>query len=548
MRIFRLLKNYGRVVLDTLLNILPQITNIMGMIFLLLFIYSVLGISLFADVKYGDNYNQDNNFRTFPKSIVLLFRWMTGEDWNLIMDDLASTTDCLSSQTYRETKDDGVLGCGSWYAYLYFISFMILMQMVIINLTVAAVIDGLSSARKDNAAVIKKDEINELIELWAEYDPKATGWIEVTDLWFLLFELPKPMGYEQDRDLIYKADNSNAEAAPKLDITNILKENSVKREKMKEILKHGRNIELDSSGSICKDDTHQRIQHLETIKPDTSLNVVIQAERNLLLRKVETIKILEHFDIPYYENKKVHFKDICKKVVDNTFKSMNQEVEVGKRLKKRIKRGWDKKYNMKKHKRINIQIQKIMAATVLLKWVRFYRRKKAERGEQISQSFVEFEEKMSQSILNSISGVKDPEQLSHLDSFEGSIHKAEESKSQFSRFPKHKRDSKLSSEYNKFIENNPEYFQSLKVSDKHLDKYKHNFLLGSIGGFFEKHGRLSRKQKLKTLEAKKDQIMRSTNAFKHRYRKKEMSFGMEEDSNEDRYSYQQVNTYKLDLD
>ena len=92
MRIFRLLKSYGRVVLDTLMNIVPQITNIMAMIFLLLFIYSVLGISLFADVKYGDNYNQDNNFRNFPQSIVLLFRCMTGEDWNLVMDDLANTS------------------------------------------------------------------------------------------------------------------------------------------------------------------------------------------------------------------------------------------------------------------------------------------------------------------------------------------------------------------------------------------------------------------------------------------------------------------------
>ena len=77
--------------------------------------------------------------------------------------------------------------------------------MIIINLSVAAVIDGLSMARKDNSAIIKKDEINELIILWSEYDPKATGWIEVTDLVFMLFELPKPLGYggslENDKDM-----------------------------------------------------------------------------------------------------------------------------------------------------------------------------------------------------------------------------------------------------------------------------------------------------------------------------------------------------------
>jgi hypothetical protein len=74
MRIFKLLKSYGRIVLDTLVNIIPRITNIMSLIFLLLFIYSVLGISLFAEVKYSEYYNKDNNFRNFPQSIVLLFR------------------------------------------------------------------------------------------------------------------------------------------------------------------------------------------------------------------------------------------------------------------------------------------------------------------------------------------------------------------------------------------------------------------------------------------------------------------------------------------
>ena len=93
MRMFRLLKSYGRVVLDTLVNIIPQIANVMALIFLLLFIYSVLGISLFADVQFGDYYNENNNFRSFPKAIVLLFRCMTGEDWNFIMDDLVNTED-----------------------------------------------------------------------------------------------------------------------------------------------------------------------------------------------------------------------------------------------------------------------------------------------------------------------------------------------------------------------------------------------------------------------------------------------------------------------
>ncbi len=62
MRIVRLLKSYGKVVLNTLINIIPSITNILMLIFLLFFIYSALGISLFATVKLGEEYNDKYNF------------------------------------------------------------------------------------------------------------------------------------------------------------------------------------------------------------------------------------------------------------------------------------------------------------------------------------------------------------------------------------------------------------------------------------------------------------------------------------------------------
>lgn len=52
MRVFRLMKSAKniRIILDTLVNILPQIGNVMSLIFLLLYIFSVLGVSLFSGV------------------------------------------------------------------------------------------------------------------------------------------------------------------------------------------------------------------------------------------------------------------------------------------------------------------------------------------------------------------------------------------------------------------------------------------------------------------------------------------------------------------
>lgn len=76
MRIFRLIKSSQnmRIILDTIAHIMPQVTNIMSLVFLLLFIYSVLGMNLFSTVMYQDSYNSRANFRSFGESILLLLR------------------------------------------------------------------------------------------------------------------------------------------------------------------------------------------------------------------------------------------------------------------------------------------------------------------------------------------------------------------------------------------------------------------------------------------------------------------------------------------
>lgn len=89
---------------------------------------------------------------------------------------------------------DGIRGCGNPYALPYFVSFVVIITFVAMNLTVAAVIDGLNSARKDEGALINMDDIDIMIRLWSEYDPKATGWIPIECFVFLLYELPEPLG------------------------------------------------------------------------------------------------------------------------------------------------------------------------------------------------------------------------------------------------------------------------------------------------------------------------------------------------------------------
>lgn len=50
---------------------------------------------------------------------------------------------------------------------------MVIISMLIMNLTVAAVIEGLDTARKENLGVVDGEQIQEFIDMWTIYDPEA---------------------------------------------------------------------------------------------------------------------------------------------------------------------------------------------------------------------------------------------------------------------------------------------------------------------------------------------------------------------------------------
>lgn len=477
---------------------------------------------------------------------------------------------------------------------------MIVLQMIIINLTVAAVIDGLSSARKDNTGIIKRDEVDDLITLWAEYDPKATGYIDVSSLVFLLFELPKPMGYGSDRDLIHKNNkNTNIKAENDQNITDILSDNLKHMELLKEMVRSGTKFDDYSAMSHKSEQSPQpnKLKHLETIRDKNSMKMLINHERNIVISKYESIKILEHFDIPYYENKKVHFKDIWKKVVENTFENDNQKVEVGPRLRKRIQQGWLKKFDLRKQKKIDIGIQQIMAATVLLKWIRFYIRNKQKRGEKVRQSVLDVEEKVEGDLMKSVDMIEDydeKEEAHHVvESLMGrgssvdlhfdhnlNHHNEELEDEESKQIPfrnKNKRNQSIinEEEVDEFIDLNVDVLQSLKISKlkekprvktasktnfkgkfntlEDEDKNNVSFILKPTGGFFENivsKPKYSRKDKLKKMSKKKvEKNMRSTAAFPKFSKNVRESIRLDGSNSKDldNYSYQQIDDGELNL-
>lgn len=77
------------------------------------------------------------------------------------------------------------LGCGTWVAYPYFISFHIIMVLLVLNLLIAT----MASAYDDNYEIeynsVNIFQLEDCLSLWQKYDPKGTGVVQYKKFWRL---------------------------------------------------------------------------------------------------------------------------------------------------------------------------------------------------------------------------------------------------------------------------------------------------------------------------------------------------------------------------
>jgi len=86
-RLLRMVKTSEglRTLLKTLFMSLGNIINTAALLMLILFTFSVAGMSLFGSIEFNDVINKNTNFKTFYQSMMALSRASTGESWNAIM-------------------------------------------------------------------------------------------------------------------------------------------------------------------------------------------------------------------------------------------------------------------------------------------------------------------------------------------------------------------------------------------------------------------------------------------------------------------------------
>uniref|UniRef100_A0A669BYR7 Calcium channel, voltage-dependent, T type, alpha 1H subunit a n=1 Tax=Oreochromis niloticus TaxID=8128 RepID=A0A669BYR7_ORENI len=145
-RVLKLLKMATgmRALLDTVMQALPQVGNL-GLLFMLLFfIYAALGVELFGKLGHDENpcegLGRHATFRNFGMAFLTLFRVSTGDNWNGIMKD-----------TLREChpSDEHCLPYLPWVSPIYFVTFVLMAQFVLVNVVVAVLMKHLEESNKD---------------------------------------------------------------------------------------------------------------------------------------------------------------------------------------------------------------------------------------------------------------------------------------------------------------------------------------------------------------------------------------------------------------
>jgi len=170
---------------------LPWVAILIGLIF---FIYGVVGMQVFGKIapQEGTNIHRNNNFQTFPQALLVLFRSATGEAWQEIMLSCVKRPDVICDERSEDANDPA--GCGTDFAFIYFISFFVVCSFLILNLFVAVIMDNFDYLTRD-WSILGPHHLDEFVRLWSEYDPDAKGRIKHVDVVTLLRKISPPLGF-----------------------------------------------------------------------------------------------------------------------------------------------------------------------------------------------------------------------------------------------------------------------------------------------------------------------------------------------------------------
>lgn len=164
LRLIKLIKKATALksLLEALYISLPALANICLLVLLIMWIFAVIGVAQFGDLKEGVAISTQASacsFHGFVPSIITLFNLLVGENWDDILDEASIEYPyCTKSDPNASPEIFGDCGSSAW-SKVYFIVFYISVFFIMINLFIAVVVENVSFCYEDIEGFITDDDI-----------------------------------------------------------------------------------------------------------------------------------------------------------------------------------------------------------------------------------------------------------------------------------------------------------------------------------------------------------------------------------------------------
>ena len=199
LRLIQFAKGIRQLLLALIIS-LPALFNIGTLLFLIIFIYAIVGMSTFGHIKKQGALDDVVNFETFSTSMLLLFRLSTAAGWNDILESLmVRPPDC-------DFNYGGLPGgnCGSPInAIAYLVSYVVIIFLIIVNMYIAVILENVNRTQENLNFVVTKDHFDDYYRKWSQYTgPRGKQYLPldvIPDFVDRLLEplrIRKPNGYE----------------------------------------------------------------------------------------------------------------------------------------------------------------------------------------------------------------------------------------------------------------------------------------------------------------------------------------------------------------
>ncbi|XP_012672299.2 sodium channel protein type 4 subunit alpha B isoform X2 [Clupea harengus] len=184
-RVLRLIRGAKgiRTLLFALMMSLPALFNIGLLLFLIMFIFSIFGMSNFAYVKREGMVDDMFNFETFGNSIICLFMITTSAGWDGLLSPILNSgpPDCDPDLENPGTDVRG--NCGNpGVGIIFFCTYIVMSFLVVVNMYIAIILENFNVATEESADPLCEDDFEMFYETWEKFDPDASQFISYGQL------------------------------------------------------------------------------------------------------------------------------------------------------------------------------------------------------------------------------------------------------------------------------------------------------------------------------------------------------------------------------